>query len=212
MSGIFITFEGIDGVGKSSIINALSSKIANEKLITKEPSDDLEISKDLRNLILDSKNLFNPKEQLYFFVADRLQHWFSKILPALNQKKTVLCDRFHDSTIAYQGNTEEIKLELFKMYDRFFRKPDLTFLIQSKESIIEGRLAERKKKNAFDKKDSSFFNEVKQNYNWIQEQEKTALRKRIYCIDNNESIEQAVQKIHLTIQGFIQNNKPLKFN
>ena len=85
-------------------------------------------------------------------MADRVQNLEEKILPALQKTKIVLCDRYHDSTIAYQGLNEKKREILFDFYSKFFLKPDLTLLIDASEENIQKRMKERKKKISLIKK------------------------------------------------------------
>ncbi len=102
---MFITLEGIEGSGKSTVIQGLATHFeeqGHEVLCTREPGGS-ELGKTLRSLLLDSRVEVCPQAELFLFLADRAQHVNSVIVPALAQNKIVLCDRFIHSTIAYQG-------------------------------------------------------------------------------------------------------------
>lgn len=191
MKGIFITFEGIDGVGKSSILQAIYSWLQEKKqnkkvLLAQEPTCSF-MGDFAKELVFEYKNL--PLDyQSYLFLADRIYHLQKKIIPALKQGKIVLCDRYHDSTIAYQGEKKGKKEFFFAMYNNFIMKPDLTLLFDAKLDICQERLKKRKKKNTFDEKDALEYIQTKENYFWLQKKEKN----RIFLIENNTKIENAV--------------------
>ena len=182
MSGLFITFEGIDGVGKTFIMKAVEDYIKQQKiksLCLFEPGSS-SIGQAIRKLIFD-----NPKTsflaQAFLFMADRSQDLEEKIIPALKKETIVLCDRYHDSTIAYQGLKEQERSYFFNFYSKFFLKPNLTFLISASEETIQKRMKQRKNKNYFDKKNADFRKQVMENYLWIKRQD----NERIFCITND---------------------------
>ncbi len=132
---MFITLEGIEGSGKSTIIDRLASYLQNrdrETLITREPGGS-ELGKKLRTILLSPQtdNLTGEAE-LFLFLADRAQHVHSLIKPALKQGLIVLSDRFTDSTLAYQGKGRELDFQNLKaMCDLASQNlvPDLTILL-----------------------------------------------------------------------------------
>src|SRR5262249_22685572 len=104
--GLFITFEGPEGSGKSTHIALLSAYLrglVRQVLVTREPGG-TEFSKGIRTLLLDGTDHVSPMAELFLYEADRAQHVHEIIVPALRQGKIVLCDRYTDSTIAYQGD------------------------------------------------------------------------------------------------------------
>ncbi len=111
--GIFITLEGDDGVGKSTLARALATALEGEGLpylLTSEPGATT-LGRELRRLLLGGPLELSPWAELFLFAADRAQHVREVILPALNEGKVVLCERFTDSTIAYQGYGRGLDLE-----------------------------------------------------------------------------------------------------
>lgn len=206
MSSIFITFEGLDGVGKSVIVKEIIKWLKTEEidfLQTREPSD-LIIGKEIRELLLNPKFNLSSKEQTYFFIADRIQHFLEEIKPALENNKLVICDRYHDSTIGYQSNQNSEKEEFYAMYNKLFLKPDLTFFIEAASLEIANRLDKRAKKNVFDNKSSSFFAKLQENYDWIYEREKKDQNQfqRIHKINNDGELASNVRKIIDIITSF----------
>ena len=132
--GLFITFEGIDGCGKTTQLSLLRDYLVNkghDVIITREPGGNHQLGKDIRNILLYTKCELDDKAEMFLFLADRAQHINKFILPNLKEGKIVLCDRHTDSTLAYQGygrgqNLEEI-IYLNDIATNNI-KPDLTFL------------------------------------------------------------------------------------
>lgn len=121
MKGHFITFEGGDGAGKSSLIIGLHAALIDrglEVIQTREPGG-TEPGRIIRELLLHPYEPLVPKAELFLFIADRAQHVEKVIRPALEQGKIVLCDRYNDSTIAYQGRARGFGEEKIKQLCEF---------------------------------------------------------------------------------------------
>ena len=135
MKGLFITFEGAEGSGKSTQIKLLEDylkKKGKRVLVLREPGS-TKFSEDLRHVLLDKKNGFlSEKTELLLYLAARAQLVKEKIIPALREKKIVLCDRFQDSTLVYQGYGLGLDRKVIELLGRFVSegaRPDLTFLL-----------------------------------------------------------------------------------
>lgn len=191
MSGLFISFEGVDGVGKSSILKevvGLLRQECNRKfLITAEPTNN-QVGSYAQELVFENQQLSNDYHS-YLFIADRLLHLQTSILPAIKQNKIVLCDRYHDSTIAYQGINEQKRNFFYKMYQSILPFPHQTIWLDSDITILKKRLHNRKNKNAFDKKPEQVFLQIQKNYQWLFENDKMG---RICCIKNNQEKKKAL--------------------
>jgi dTMP kinase len=131
----FITFEGGDGSGKSTQIRALENYLVRRRhscLVTREPGGTA-LGKLIRNVLLDGgEHEIDSSTELFLYLADRAQHVNEVILPAMKAGKIVLCDRFTDSTLAYQGFGRGIELRLLRQVNDFAAqglRPDLTFLL-----------------------------------------------------------------------------------
>ena len=176
MSGRFITFEGIDGSGKSTQINMLSSWL-NEKdipnIIVREPGGS-SVSEKVRDILLDRKNLnlsFNAES--FLFLSARAQLVNEIVIPALENGKYVICDRYIDSTIAYQGFGRGLDVEFLKKMNHFAINgiyPHLTFFlnITIDESIL------RRSSESDDRMESSgnsFLSSVNEGYLQLLKQE-----------------------------------------
>ena len=132
---MFITFEGIEGSGKTTqikyIAEFLKSK-GHDCVITREPGGTA-IGKKIRAILLDPENgQLDPLSELLLYAADRAQHIRSKIKPALSEGKIVICDRFSDSTTVYQGYARGLNIELIRALNHMVLEnliPDITFLL-----------------------------------------------------------------------------------
>ncbi|MFO7839338.1 MAG: dTMP kinase [Desulfosalsimonadaceae bacterium] len=132
---MFVTFEGIEGSGKSTQIRHMArylEALGHNCLITREPGG-TRIGADIRAILLDPENSeLDPVAELFLYAADRRQHVQEFIRPALAEGKTVICDRFHDSTVVYQGVSRALDRDLVKQCnDRILEdlQPDITFLL-----------------------------------------------------------------------------------
>lgn len=113
MTGLFITFEGIDGVGKSTQADALEAKLrglGQDVVRTLEPGG-TELGQEIRNLLLHRKGHVAPRAEALLFSADRAHHVATKIRPALAAGQVVISDRYFDSSIAYQGAGRELSMD-----------------------------------------------------------------------------------------------------
>ena len=133
--GIFITFEGPEGGGKSTQIQYLADALRSQGhpvVLTREPGG-TRLAKVLRKLLLHTNNVpLSPLAELLLYEADRAQHVEECILPGLKRRQVVLCDRYFDSTTAYQGYGRGLPLSLIHTLNRIAsrgRKPDLTILL-----------------------------------------------------------------------------------
>jgi dTMP kinase len=121
MQGVFITFEGIEGSGKSTQITQIANYLSahgRTVALTREPGGTA-IGDQVRKILLDPANTaLDPKAELLLYAAGRAQHLAEFILPALGAGRVVLCDRFSDATLAYQGFGRGLDLELIRSLDR----------------------------------------------------------------------------------------------
>lgn len=198
MRGKFITFEGSEGSGKSTQIKLVHAYLRKKKkpiLFVREPGG-VKISEKIRNILLDVKNTKMGDEcETLLYMAARAQLVEEVIVPALKKGKIVLCDRFLDSTVAYQGYGNGVNVEAIKKIGRFAIQriqPDITFFfdIDAKKGLsrIKGRTKDRIERRAI-----SYHNRVRKGYSQIARKNSG----RVKLIDGNKSKEeiyQAVQK------------------
>ena len=135
MKGVFITFEGIEGSGKSTQMRLLADSLASlgkDCLLTREPGGP-PISERIRDILLDADNhAMLPETEVLLYAASRAQHTGQWIIPALKEGKIVLCDRYYDSTSAYQGAARSLNRDFILPltdFATFHTVPDLTFLL-----------------------------------------------------------------------------------
>ncbi len=174
---MFITFEGIEGSGKSTILERTAAVLRTEGLrviITREPGGTA-FGRELRALLLDARRAdFSPRAELLLFLADRAQHLHEVILPALAEGGVLLCDRYADSTFAYQGNgrgLDTAMLERLNFYATDGLNPDLTLLFDLPVEMGMARAAERNREEGtalsegrFDAEHRNFHTRVREGY------------------------------------------------
>jgi len=196
MKGIFITFEGVEGCGKSTQAKMLADflkKNGFEVLLTREPGGP-KISEQIRAILLDKHNSeMLPETELLLYMASRSQHTGEWIIPALSEGKIVISDRYYDSTIAYQGAARQINrniINTIRKYATFGLIPALTILIdlpvKTGLSRISPKNADRLEQESF-----SFHKKVRKEFLSIAQKEP----KRFLVIDGEKSIKE----IHKTI-------------
>ena len=168
---LFVTFEGIEGSGKSYQSKRLYSKLKEHKIssiLTREPGG-TNAAERIRKLILDdyfhsnTKEQFNKYTDTLLYLAARSEHLENKIKPSILKNNVVICDRFTDSTLAYQVYGKKVNKNLVDSIHKHILgglKPDLTFVLKVKISKALQRLNKRKKKNRYDKFSKKFYNKV----------------------------------------------------
>ncbi|HBC58510.1 MAG TPA: dTMP kinase [Gammaproteobacteria bacterium] len=192
----FITFEGIEGAGKSTQIQLLGEYLKQQHqqvIITREPGG-TPIADQIRELLLNRQEeaLTDSSELLLMFAA-RSQHLSQVILPALKQGAWVLCDRFTDSTLAYQGfgrGMDQTMISQLKEWVQGDLHPGMTFLFDMPVKLALDRVQQRGKKDRFEEEDLQFHTRVKEGFLNLYQREP----ERIVLIDALQSIE-AIQQI-----------------
>jgi len=174
---MFITFEGIEGSGKTTQIKRLHKVLRERKiscLITREPGA-TKIGLQIRAILLNQKNKkMDPLAELFLYLADRCQHLNEKIQPALSKGQWVISDRFWDATVVYQGLARGLNRELLnQLRPRILGSlwPDKTFLLDLPVSIGLTRAWERinskkefQKESRFEKEAGAFHEKIRQGY------------------------------------------------
>lgn len=200
--GYFITFEGIDGCGKTTQLDSvydLLTGLGFECVKTREPGA-LELGKKIREILLHHKGVVSDKCEMFLFLADRAQHMDTLIRPSVEAGKIVLCDRHTDSTIAYQGYGREQDIDkLIKLNEiaTSGMKPDLTFVFD----VTTKTGAERAGSNP-DRMEASgkeFFERVRKGY--IELSEKYS--DRIKVIDGEKSKELVYNEVKSNIMDLM---------
>ncbi len=206
---LFISFEGIEGCGKSTQIHLLADyfdKQAQAYIKTREPGGTA-LGEKIRPLLLDRNSNPNSLAELFLYSADRAQHCEEVIRPGLKQSKIVMCDRFIDSTLAYQHGGRKIDLALIENLIQISTeglKPDLTFLFDCPVEVGLGRakgrnLKENDIQDRFENLDLSFHQAVREEYLKLAQIE----AKRFCIIDATlpilEISEQILKKVSTVI-------------
>jgi len=200
--GKFITFEGTEGVGKTTQIQ-LAEKYLKTKniqcLVTREPGGTT-LGENIRNLLLNkSHSNMEPMSELLLMFAARAQHLEEVIFPALKNNTWVLCDRFTDASYAYQGGGRGIPYTSIKriadvVQDRF--NSDLTILLSGDVEAGMSRVAKRGEKDRFELEKIEFYERIRHHYLKLAKSDP----QRIAVIDADQSID----KVALSIQAAMQ--------
>lgn len=194
MLGQFITFEGVEGSGKSTILQLIKEYVEDKKgievITTREPGG-IEIAEKIRCLILDTKNTdMDARTEALLYAAARRQHLVEKVIPALEEGKMILCDRFVDSSLAYQGYARGIGMEEILNINRFAitnYMPHLTIYFDLDPELGLERIKANKERevNRLDLEEIDFHHKVRQGYLILTKR----FSERMVSIDANQSIE-----------------------
>ena len=195
----FIVFEGVEGCGKSYQSKKLF-KILKKKnipsILTREPGG-TKSAEMIRNLILkdyfnkSSKDKFDKYTDTLLYLAARNEHIKNKIFPSLKKKMVVICDRFVDSTLAYQVYGKKINLNFVNNIHKWILnglKPNITFILKVSSKSSKRRLTKRKTKNRYDNFSQSFYSNVQKSFI------KIAKRKKNYFILNSSKNDNSIEK------------------
>jgi len=200
---LFVTFEGIEGSGKSYLSNKLFKSIKKRKIPvihTREPGG-TKGAEEIRKVIL--KDYFNSDVNIKFdkytdtllYLAARNEHVLNKIKPALAQGKIIICDRFVDSTLAYQVYGKGVNKKLIDSVHKYILgslKPDLTFVLKVNITKAMKRLNKRKIKNRYDKFSKSFYIKAQNAFLRIAKK-----NKKKYFIFDNSNDSRDIEKLIL---------------
>lgn len=199
--GIFISLEGVEGAGKSTQARLLADYISGlgyPVIQTHEPGG-TPIAEQIRAIILNPQNTeMASLTELFLYLASRAQHVNELILPALSEGKIVVCDRFSEATIVYQGYARGIDINLLKQLNGIATdglKPDITFVLDLDASIGFSRKA-GSNLDRLERENSEFHNKVREGYLKIAEKEP----ERIKVINAQDSLE----NIHNQIRRYVE--------
>jgi dTMP kinase len=200
----FIVFEGVEGCGKSFQSKKLLKNLKKKKiptLLTREPGG-TKSAELIRNLILkdyfnkDNKDKFDKYTDTLLYLAARNEHIKNKIKPALKNKHIVICDRFIDSTLAYQVYGKKVNINFINHIHKFILdgvKPNITFVLKVSINSSRKRLNKRKSKNRYDNFAQSFYTRAQNSFLRIAKN-----KKNYYILDssiNDNSLEKKIFKI-----------------
>lgn len=206
MKGLFITFEGGEGSGKTTLIEGLVEYLESKNLKvikTREPGG-IKISEDIRNVILDVNNTkMDQITEALLYAASRRQHLVEKVIPYLNEGYVVICDRFLDSSLAYQGHARGIGIE--KVYNINLSAtdgilPDLTIFIDVRPEIGLNRISSNnREQNRLDLEKISFHEKVYEGYKLVQEM----FKDRVVSVNGEQSRELLLKDTIDVIEDFL---------
>ncbi|OGT07375.1 MAG: dTMP kinase [Gammaproteobacteria bacterium GWF2_41_13] len=207
--GLFITLEGIEGAGKSTVVQHIREYFDKKKrayVVTREPGG-TEIAEAIRHILLNhyQEKMADDTELLLFF-AGRAQHIARVIQPALVMGKMVLCDRFTDASFAYQCGGRGIPEERVAILEKWVQgdlQPDLTLLLDVSPEIGAARIAARKQLDRFEIERLAFFKKVRQHY--LERAIHYSNRYRI--IDANQSENEVKQAVELLLDQEVSRNE-----
>lgn len=203
MQGIFITFEGPDGAGKTSVIEEIVPRLRDAVMIdvveTREPGG-IPISEEIRRVILDNDNvMMDDRTEALLYAAARRQHLVEKINPALSAGKLVICDRFVDSSLAYQGKGRRIGIDEVAQLNEFVTEgvtPDLTLYLDIDAETGMKRIG--RNLNQFDRLENEgieFHQRVRHGYLELAQR----YPERIVTIDAKQTLDQVVEDCYFAI-------------
>ena len=210
----FVTFEGIEGSGKSYQSKKLYKSIKKKGLsaiFTREPGGTRGAEK-IRKIILndyfypDSKETFDKYTDTLLYLAARNEHIINKIKPAILKKKIIICDRFIDSTMAYQVYGKGVNKNLINLVHKYILgniRPNLTFILKVSISSALRRLKKRKKKNRYDKFSKNFYIRAQKAFIKIAKKDK----KRYFVLDNSKDSNETEKIILKEFNRVIKNEK-----
>ena len=209
-NGLFISFEGIDGVGKSTQADKLEHYLVTKNLEvvrTLEPGG-TELGQEIRHLLLHRKGEVSARSEALLYAADRAHHVASKILPALEKGQVVITDRYLDSSVAYQGAGRELDLKEVRDLSLWAVKnllPDLTVLLDlDAESAVLRRGKTGQAPDRLEREQVSFFEAARNSYLGLAKEEPN----RFLVIDANASPDEIWNQIKTKIDSLLETKKP----
>ena len=196
-----IVFEGVEGCGKSFQSKKLFKKLKNKKIasiLTREPGG-TKTAELIRNLILkdyfnkSGKDKFDKYTDTLLYLAARNEHVINKILPALKKKEVVICDRFIDSTMAYQAYGKKVDFNLINNIHKVILKglkPNIVFILKVSTNSSKKRLLKRRTKNRYDNFPQSFYTKAQKSFLKIAKN-----KKNYFVMDSSKNDDNLEKKI-----------------
>ena len=196
--GLFITFEGPDGSGKTTVSTSVYERLKNEGfdvIYTREPGG-IDIAEQIRKVILDPKNTaMDYKTEALLYAASRRQHLVEKVIPALDAGKIVISDRFVDSSLVYQGVARGLGIKEVFEINRFAISdymPELTVYLDVNAEVGLSRLSNREFKDRLDQEKLSFHIMVEKGYKEVMEM----FKDRYVTVDASLDVEKVIQNAY----------------
>lgn len=205
---LFITFEGPEGAGKTTVIQKITERLEQENikvLSTREPGG-IEIAEKIRAVILDPEHTaMDERTEALLYAAARSQHYFEKVRPALDEGKLVICDRFIDSSLAYQGYARGIGVDEVLVINEFAigkKLPDVTILFDLAPEIGLARIQANGERevNRLDVESLAFHQKVREGYKLLVKR----YPERIKVVNAEQSVEQVIEDVWSILTDVIQ--------
>ena len=206
---MFITFEGPDGSGKPTVIKAVYERLINDGysvILTREPGG-TPIAEKIRDVILDNSNTaLDARTEALLYAASRRQHLVEKIWPAIKEGKIVLCDRFLDSSLAYQGEGRKLGIENILNVNLFATEntyPDLTlfFNISPEEGLKRVSKDKKRVADRLDNENANFHQEVYNGFLKVN----SMYKDRIQIVDATKSLNEVIEIAYKIIKSKLEN-------
>ena len=206
----FIVFEGVEGCGKSFQSKKLLNNLKKKRipaLLTREPGG-TKSAELIRNLILkdyfkhDSKEKFDKYTDTLLYLAARNEHIKNKIDPALKKKSVVICDRFTDSTLAYQVYGKNVNISFINNIHKFILgkiKPNLTFVLKVSTETSKKRLKKRKTKNRYDNFAQNFYSKAQNSFLKIAKN-----KKNYFVLNSSKNDNNLEKKIFKIVSAYLK--------
>ena len=201
---LFVTIEGVEGCGKTTIGKLIVEKLMSdgyEVIYTREPGG-IEIAEQIRKVILDVNNTnMDPRTEALLYAASRRQHLIEKIVPAIKNNKIIICDRFVDSSLAYQGHARGLGIDNVYEINKFAidtLMPDLTLLFDLDPKLGLERISANKLRevNRLDLEQLDFHTLVREGFSIIQEREPNRVKK----VDASKTVEEVFNDAYALIK------------
>jgi len=189
----FITLEGGECSGKTTIIESIIKKLEElniDYITTREPGG-IRIAEDIRNIILDVKNTeMTPECEALLYAASRMQHLSQKVIPAIEANKVVICDRFLDSSLVYQGYARGLGIDKVLTINSFALDylPGLTLFIDVTPDVALKRMSGRNKADRLDLETMDFHQKVYEGYQLVYKK----YPERIKRVDGNQELDKVI--------------------
>ena len=205
--GYFLSAEGNEGAGKSTIVTMMAQYLTSkglEVVASREPGG-IAIAEQIREVILDKKNtMMDGRTEALLYAAARRQHFVEKIMPAIHEGKTVICDRFIDSSLAYQGFARGLGIDEVLSINQFAIEnvyPDLTLYLDVDPELGLRRIRENENReiNRLDLESISFHDKVRKGYLEV----KRRFPDRIVWIDANRTLEAVFGEVTDVLEQFL---------
>ena len=203
MNGLFISFEGGEGSGKSSVINVVKEKLEADGykvVITREPGG-VNVSEQIRNVILAVDNQMSKETEALLYAASRVEHLYAKVLPLLAEGYIVLSDRYLDSSLAYQGYARGIGIEKVLEINMFAKEylPKVTYFFDVRPEVGLARIQGRDKIDRLDLETFDFHQKVYEGYLQVCKM----YPERVKSINGEREISTIIEDIYNDIKTYL---------